>query len=123
MSLFVELAKEIPEEKEKYPTPWLLSVANLREEKNYPRMVETMRYLRDKGQNIRWLCVGSTANPFQLNKVQSLLEKYQLKDDFILLGTKKILTCIWHAAQRLWFCLILKHGLWLLRRQNYWESQ
>ena len=84
-----ELAKEIPEEKEKYPTPWLLSVANLREEKNYPRMVETMRYLRDKGQNIRWLCVGSTANPFQLNKVQSLLEKYQLKDDFILLGTKK----------------------------------
>ena len=87
--LIRKLAKEIPEEEEHYRSPWLLSVANLREEKNYPRMVETMRCLRDKGLDIRWLCVGSTANPFQLNKIQTLLDKYQLKDRFILLGTKK----------------------------------
>lgn len=69
--------------------PWLVSVANLREEKNYPRMIETMKYLKEKGHAIKWLCAGSTANPFILNKVKSLIEKYQLQEDFILLGVEK----------------------------------
>lgn len=68
---------------------WLLSVANLREEKNYPRMIETMKHLRDSGVDIRWLCIGSTANLFLLNKVRSMLAQYQLEDRFILMGTKK----------------------------------
>lgn len=69
--------------------PWLVSVANLREEKNYPRMVEAMKCLKEKGHVIKWLCAGSTANPFLLNKVKSLIEKYQLQEDFILLGAEK----------------------------------
>lgn len=69
--------------------PWLVSVANLREEKNYPRMVETMKCLKEKGHTIKWLCAGSTANPFLLNKVKSLIEKYQLQEEFILLGVEK----------------------------------
>ncbi|ADL03176.1 glycosyltransferase [Lacrimispora saccharolytica] len=65
---------------------YLLSVANLREEKNYPRMIETMKCLCDMGVEARWLCIGSTANVFILNKVKSLLAQYQLEDRFILLG-------------------------------------
>lgn len=65
---------------------YLLSVANLREEKNYPRMIETMKCLCDVGVEARWLCIGSTANVFILNKVKSLLAQYQLEDSFILLG-------------------------------------
>ena len=67
---------------------WLLSVANLREEKNYPRMVETMKCLCDMGVDIRWLCIGSTANVLLLNKIKSLLTRYHLEERFVLLGAK-----------------------------------
>lgn len=68
---------------------YLLSVANLREEKNYPRMIEVMRCLKTRGVNVKWLCIGSTANPFLLNKVKTLVAEYGLENQFVLLGTKK----------------------------------
>lgn len=77
--------ESIPDE-EIYPVPWLVSVANLREEKNYPRMVETMKCLKDRGMDIRWLCIGSTANPFLLNKINTMIANYGLQNNFILMG-------------------------------------
>lgn len=73
----------------KYKKPWLLSVANLREEKNYPRMVEAMKCLQERNVDITWLCIGSTANPFLFNKVEGMIKDYGLQDTFVLLGTQK----------------------------------
>ena len=66
--------------------PTLLTVANLREEKNYPRQVEAMHLLKERGIPLRWLNIGSIANPIVLNQVKSLISKYHLQDDFLLLG-------------------------------------
>lgn len=66
--------------------PTLLTVANLREEKNYPRQIEVMHLLKERGISLRWLNIGSTANLLILNQVKSLISKYHLQDDFLLLG-------------------------------------
>ncbi len=80
------LAKEPLRSDEKDFNSYFLSVANLREEKNYPRMIETMKCLCDIGIEAKWLCIGSTANVFLLNKVKSLLAQYHLEDRFVLIG-------------------------------------
>ena len=66
--------------------PTLLTVANLREEKNHLRQIEAMHLLVERDISIRWLNIGSTANPFVFNQVKALINKYQLQDDFLLLG-------------------------------------
>ena len=65
---------------------FLLSVGNLRVEKNYPRQIEVMRILKKKKIPIKWICIGSTVDKNVYGEVSELLEKYQLKDDFILCG-------------------------------------
>lgn len=65
---------------------FLLSVGNLRIEKNYPRQIEVMRILKKKKIPIKWICVGSTVDKNVYGEVSELLEKYQLKNDFILCG-------------------------------------
>lgn len=65
---------------------FLLSVGNLRVEKNYPRQIEVMRILKERNILIKWICVGSTVDKNVYGEVSELLEKYQLKDDFILCG-------------------------------------
>lgn len=65
---------------------FLLSVGNLRIEKNYPRQIEVMRILKEKKIPIKWICVGSTVDKNVYGEVSELLKKYQLKDDFILCG-------------------------------------
>lgn len=65
---------------------FLLSVGNLRIEKNYPRQIEVMRILKEKKIPIKWICVGSTVDKNVYGEVSELLEKHQLKDDFILCG-------------------------------------
>lgn len=64
----------------------LLTIANLRTEKNYIRQVEVMKTLKNRGVNLLWLNIGSTANTFIYNQVKSLIEKYGLEEDFLLLG-------------------------------------
>lgn len=65
---------------------FLLSVGNLRVEKNYPRQIEVMRILKERNILIKWICVGSTVDKNVYGEVSELLDKYQLKDDFILCG-------------------------------------
>ena len=66
--------------------PYLLSVGNLRVEKNYPRQVETMHLLKLRNLPLKWLCVGSTVDKRVYGEVADLIEKYNLQDDFILCG-------------------------------------
>lgn len=73
---------------------YLLSVGNLRGEKNYPRQIEVMRILKDKGIPIKWICVGSTVDKTVYREVMRLLEAYHLQDDFICMVRITILTDI-----------------------------
>lgn len=66
--------------------PILLTVANLRTEKNYIRQVEIMKILKDRGFHLLWLNIGSTANTFIYQQVKNLIDKYGLEEDFLLLG-------------------------------------
>lgn len=75
-----------PLDKKYLLTPFVLSVGNLREEKNYPRQVEVMRLLKEMGVSIQWLCVGSTVNERVRNEVQEKIKAYHLENDFILCG-------------------------------------
>lgn len=67
-------------------SPFLLSVGNLRVEKNYPRQIDVMRILKEKNILIKWICVGSTVDKNVYGEVSRLLDKYQLRDDFVLCG-------------------------------------
>lgn len=73
----------------KHQIPYLLSVGNLREEKNYPRQIEVMKILKDRGIMCSWLCIGSTANPFLYRKINIKIQEYKLQDSFFLLGVKE----------------------------------
>ena len=84
-----EDADEAIREWEWQSTPVLLSVGNLREEKNYPRQIEVMRILKERGVICTWLCIGSTSNVILYQQVKSMLEKYQLQENFIFLGAEK----------------------------------
>lgn len=65
---------------------YLLSVGNLRVEKNYPRQIEVMRILKERGISVKWLSVGSTVDKAVLGEVKRLLNQYHLQNDFILCG-------------------------------------
>lgn len=67
-------------------SPFLLSVGNLRVEKNYPRQIDVMRILKERNILIKWICVGSTVDKNVYGEVSRLLDKYQLRDDFVLCG-------------------------------------
>lgn len=69
-----------------YEKPVLLSVGNLREEKNYPRQVEVMKILQKRGIDCIWICIGSTANRYYYQQLKNLLEKHQLEESFLFLG-------------------------------------
>ena len=66
--------------------PILLTVANLRTEKNYIRQVEVMKTLKERGIHLLWLNIGSTANTFIYSQVKGLIDKYGFEEDFLLLG-------------------------------------
>ncbi len=86
--IYLAAEKSILEWKD-YQKPWLLSVGNLREEKNYPRQVEVMRILKKRGIQLTWFCIGSRANLFVDRQVRELIRKYQLEKQFLLLGVKQ----------------------------------
>ena len=65
---------------------FLLSVGNLRVEKNYPRQIEVMRILKERNILIKWICVGSTVDKNVYGEVSRLLDKYHLRDDLVLCG-------------------------------------
>lgn len=65
---------------------YLLSVGNLRFEKNYPRQIEVMRILKERKVPVKWICVGSTVDKNVYHEVKRRLQEYCLEDDFILCG-------------------------------------
>ena len=74
---------------EEYTRPVLLTVANLREEKNYKRQLEVMWILKKRKIEFTWLCIGSTANLFLYQQIKELIKKYHLEKECIFLGVQK----------------------------------
>lgn len=67
----------------------LVTVGNLRDEKNYPRHIEVMRELKKRRLPCRWICIGSTANMFLYQRLKALCNEYELDNDFCFIGVKE----------------------------------
>lgn len=69
--------------------PMLLTCANFRQEKNHLRQVEAMNLLKHRGIDFTWVNIGSTADKALVDKVQELCKRYNLEEDFRILGPKE----------------------------------
>lgn len=66
--------------------PLLVTVANIREEKNHLRQVEAMQQLFSEGLRFRWVNIGSLANAPLVEKLRLAVHDAGLEDCFTLTG-------------------------------------
>lgn len=66
--------------------PLLVTVANIREEKNHLRQVEAMRQLFSEGLRFRWVNIGSLANAPLVEKLRLAVQNAGLEGYFTLTG-------------------------------------
>lgn len=66
--------------------PLLVTVANIREEKNHLRQVEAMQLLFSEGLRFRWVNIGSLANAPLVEKLRLAVHDAGLEDYFTLTG-------------------------------------
>ena len=66
--------------------PLLVTVANIREEKNHLREVEAMRQLFDEGRRFRWVNIGSLANAPLVERLRQAVREAGLEEYFTLTG-------------------------------------
>ncbi|MCR2822020.1 glycosyltransferase [Lederbergia panacisoli] len=64
----------------------ILTIGRLSREKGQDIIPGTLKRLKEEGFNIRWYCIGDGSFSGELKK---LIENYELKENLILLGTKK----------------------------------
>lgn len=63
----------------------IVTVGRLSKEKGQDLAIESLRMLKEEGYNVRWYCIGDGNNR---KDYEDLIKKYNLEDDFILLGAK-----------------------------------
>lgn len=66
--------------------PVLLTVANIRSEKNHLRQVEAMKLLRQDGIHFYWLNIGSLANSALVRKIEQAVKGAHLEKFFHVIG-------------------------------------
>lgn len=64
----------------------ILTVGRLSKEKGQDLTIKTLYKLKKEGYNVRWYCIG---DGMLRNTCEKLISKYNLEDDYILLGTRK----------------------------------
>lgn len=64
----------------------LVTVANIRAEKGYPRMLATAELLRQRGVDFCWLCIGPDSDPLLAADIRQKAAAAGLERRFILLG-------------------------------------
>lgn len=99
---------ELPEEVR--GRPLLLTVANLRNEKNHLRQVEAMRILRNRGMDFCWLNIGSTANYEQTRLIKQAVGSAGLEKDFLILGARENPYAYMKHADAV--CVLSDHESW-----------
>lgn len=67
----------------------LLTVANLRSEKNHLRQVEVLAELKGRGININWYNIGGTSDKLLVNKIKNLCREKNIEDCFHIIGPRE----------------------------------
>lgn len=90
--------------------PVLLTVANVRTEKNHLRQVQVMRRLFQKGKRFYWLNVGTLANWELAGRVKSAVHEAGLEDYFLLPGAVENPYALMKQADAV--CVLSDHESW-----------
>lgn len=69
--------------------PLLVTVANIRPEKNHLKQLEAMRILRERGKRFVWWNVGFPSYPELFEELKQKSRAYGLEDSFLLLGVEE----------------------------------
>ena len=83
--LINEMSKEAAEFDDEYKGTKIVTVGRLSLEKGQDLAIKTLSKLRKDGYEVRWYCIGDGNHR---KGYEILIEKYGLKDDFLLLGAK-----------------------------------
>lgn len=67
----------------------LLTVANIRSEKNHIRQVEVLSELKRRGININWYNVGAYSDKLLVDKIKKLCKLKEVEENFHLLGPRE----------------------------------
>ena len=81
------LEMKLPQDKKLFDTdlPILVTVANIRPEKQHINCVEAMHILKDRGIKFKWFNIGTKSDKDILKTIEKKVTKYGLEDHFILL--------------------------------------
>ncbi|MDO4739857.1 MAG: glycosyltransferase [Eubacteriales bacterium] len=85
----LRLSEETPPAVHKGDKPLVITVANLRTEKNHLRALEAMRILHEKGYDFTWWNVGHRSVPQIAAQLEENARRYGVAEDFLLLGAHK----------------------------------
>lgn len=83
-NLIIELSKKKIEFDENYKGIKIVTVGRLSEEKGQDIAIKALSILRKDGYDVRWYCIG---DGIHRKEYQLLIDEYNLKNDFILLGS------------------------------------
>ena len=90
--------------------PRLVTVANIRPEKNHLRQVRVMKKLFDEGLRFYWLNVGSQANSSVFSKIPSEIKAAGLQDYFLFTGVTENPYSAMKRADAV--CVLSDHESW-----------
>lgn len=79
----------LPVEDTTIPIITVLSVGNIRLQKNHLREIEVMRILFERGFKFLWLNIGAYTDKSLVHKLQEKIKAYHLEESFILLGAQE----------------------------------
>lgn len=83
--LITKLANEGESFDDDFDGTRILTVGRLTYIKGQYMTIPVLKRLREEGYNVRWYCIGEGMGR---KKCESLIKKYNLEDDYILLGSK-----------------------------------
>jgi glycosyltransferase involved in cell wall biosynthesis len=66
----------------------IVSIGNLRPQKNYLRAVKAAKLLKDIGISFRWLIIGALDDKDHVRQIRDKIKEYQLDENIFLLGSK-----------------------------------
>jgi glycosyltransferase involved in cell wall biosynthesis len=81
-----EVIKLSEEKIEVFKKPSLVTVANVRMEKNHLKAVEVMKRLKERGIECQWINIGSLVDNQLVSRIKNKVSQYGLETDFLLLG-------------------------------------
>lgn len=94
----------------KYDVPVLVTVANIRPEKNHIRQVEAMRILKERGVRFKWINIGNQAAVGHVQKLKKAIREAGLEEDFLIPGAMDNPYAQMKAADAV--CVLSDHESW-----------